>query len=116
MKKHEFFHVIIMIYHVIISLFKFKRKESTMLSISVIESITSFILTAIINEISAHSAKIAALNLQQDVTTDALDSANKKLISLLNAIAPYESFVAAKVPELAPVIALAQSYVAAIKE
>lgn len=87
-----------------------------MLSKDVIESLTSYLLTAVVNLISAHSAKIAALNLQDDVTTEALESSNQKLISLLNIIAPYKSFVVAKFPELAPLISLAQSYVEATKE
>jgi hypothetical protein len=86
------------------------------LSGTVIENLTSYLLTAVVNEISAHSARIAAMNLQADITPAALDAANQKLLSLLGVLAPFESFLVAKYPELAPVVSLAQNYSNALKE
>jgi hypothetical protein len=97
--------------------FKPNTKEPNMsISLSVIENLTSYLLTAIVNEISAHSTKISAMNLQADVTPAELDAANQKLLGLLNTIAPFENMLTAKFPQLVPLVNLAQSYVTYTKE
>jgi len=79
---------------------------------SMVETIMSHFITSIINEISAHSMVISNMHLQDDVTPDELDAAYKKLLSLLNVLAPVMDIVAASFPALLPIVKMAESYAA----
>ena len=82
----------------------------SMLSNSVIENATSFFVNGIINEISAHCSAVAKLQASGDLSASALEDANAKLLTLINALAPALDFIKSKYPELAPVINLAENY------
>ena len=81
-----------------------------LLSNSVIDNATTFFVNGIINEIASHCSVVAKLQQSGDLSAQALEDANAKLVSLIQALSPVLDFIKSTYPQLAPVISLSENY------